>query len=73
MAKKSEIIGEYILTINDDNTVNVSMIPDNTKDELRKIAEKNGVSYDDKLTTHQLGALILKELGNPGENTLIFG
>ena len=73
MAKKSEIIGEYILTINDDNSVNVSMIPDNTKDELRKIAEKNNIAYDDKLTTHQLGALILKELGKPGENTLIFG
>ena len=73
MAKKSEIIGEYILTINDDNSVNVSMIPDNTKEELRKIAKKNNIAYDDKLTTHQLGALILKELGKKGENTLTFG
>ena len=73
MAKKSEIIGEYILTINDDNSVNVSMIPDNTKKELCKIAEENNIPHDEKLTTHQLGALILKELGKKGENTLTLG
>lgn len=73
MAKKSAIIGEFVLTINDNDSVAVNLIPDSTRKELKEIAKQNKITYDDKLTTHQLGALIFKELGKPGENTLSIG
>ena len=72
MAKRSEIIGEYILTINDNNSVNVSFVPDNTKKELLAICEAKGITPSPGLTTHQLGNLLFKELGKRGDKELVF-
>ena len=38
MAKKSEIIGEYIVTIDDNNSVSVSRIYKSTMAALREVA-----------------------------------
>lgn len=72
MAKRSEIIGEYILTINDNNSVNVSFVPDNTKKELLGICESKGIPASAELTTHQIGNLLFKELGKRGDKELVF-
>lgn len=63
MAKNSEIIGEYIITIDDNNSVSVSRIYKSTKEALRKIWEDNGKgTAPEKWTTQDLGRHILNDL-----------
>lgn len=63
MAKKSEIIGEFIVTIDDNNSVSVSRIYKSTKEALKKIWEDNGKgAAPEKWTTQDLGRHILNEL-----------
>lgn len=63
MAKNSEIIGEYIVTIDDNNSVSVSRIYKSTKKALTEIWESNGKGeVPEKWTTQDLGRHILKEL-----------
>ncbi len=72
MAKKSEIIGEYIITIDDNNSVSVSRIYKSTKKALTDIWEGNGKGeVPSNWTTQDLGRRILNELcGGAKEATI---
>lgn len=72
MAKKSEIIGEFIVTIHDNNSVEVSRIYKSTKKVLREIWEGAGKGdVPPTWTTQDLGRHILNELcGGAREATL---
>lgn len=63
MAKKSEIIGEYIVTIDDNNSVSVSRIYKSTMKALTEIWERSGKGEVPKnWNTQDLGRHILNEL-----------
>lgn len=64
MAKKSEFIGEYIVTIEDNNSVSVSRIYKSTMKALVEIAEANGIEVLKSWTTQHLGRLLLAQLCN---------
>ena len=64
MAKKSEIIGEYIVTIDDNDSVSVSRIYKSTKKALSEIAEANGIEVLESWNTQQLGRLLLSQFCN---------
>lgn len=72
MAKNSEIIGEYIVTIDDNNSISVSRIYKSTKAALREIWESNGKGeVPHSWTTQDLGRRILNELcGGAKEATI---
>ena len=58
MAKNSEFIGEYVVTINDNNSVSVSRIYKST------MAEANGIEVQKTWTTQHLGRLLLSQFCN---------
>lgn len=64
MAKKSEFIGEYIVTIDDNNSVSVSRIYKSTMAALTEIAEANGLKVEKTWTTQHLGRLLLSQFCN---------
>lgn len=70
MAKKSAIIGEYIITVEDSGTVNVLKIYDNVKQSLRECAVAKEFKYDPKWTTRQFGSKLIKEFGEGKEATI---
>lgn len=62
MAKKSEIIGEFIVTIHDNGSVEVSRIYKVTKDALKEIWTTNRKEMPEKdWTTQEWGRQVLKE------------
>lgn len=63
MVKKSAISGEYIITIEDNNSVRVCRIYDNVIGSLREICEKEGMEIDPKWNTQQLGREVIKRFG----------
>ena len=58
MAKNSEIIDEFIVTLNDNNSVSVSRIYKSTMAALKEIAEANGIEVQKTWTTQHLGRLL---------------
>ena len=64
MAKKSEIIGEYIVTIDVNNSVSVSRIYKSTMKALTEIAESKGIEVLKSWTTQHLGRLLLTQFCN---------
>lgn len=64
MAKKSEIIGEYIVTIDDNNSVSVSRIYKSTMAALREIASSKEIEVLKTWTPQHLGRLLLKQFCN---------
>ena len=64
MAKKSEIIGEFIVTIDDNNSVSVSRIYKSTMKALTEIAESKGIEVLKTWTTQHLGRLLLTQFCN---------
>ncbi|MBD5210266.1 MAG: hypothetical protein HDS77_08370 [Bacteroidales bacterium] len=64
MAKTSEIIGEYIVTIDDNNSVSVSRIYKSTMKALTEIAESKGIEVLKTWTTQHLGRLLLTQYCN---------
>ena len=64
MAKTSEIIGEYIVTIDDNNSVSVSRIYKSTMKALTEIAESKGIEVLKTWTTQHLGRLLLTQFCN---------
>ncbi len=65
MVKNSEIIGEFIITINDNNSVEVSRIYKTTKAALKEIWQNAGKQLSEKdWTTHEWGRNVLKEFCN---------
>ena len=64
MAKKSEIIGEYIVTIDDNNSVSVSRIYKSTMAALREIASLKEIEVLKTWTPQHLGRLLLKQFCN---------
>lgn len=64
MAKTSEIIGEYIVTIGDNNSVSVSRIYKSTMKALTEIAESKGIEVLKTWTTQHLGRLLLTQFCN---------
>lgn len=71
MAKKSVICGEFIITINDNNSVSVSKIYKNTKEALREIASTNNFEISPNWTTNDLGRKILAQFCNSAKNGVI--
>ncbi len=63
MVKKSAISGEYIITIEDNNSVRVCRIYDNVIGSLWEICEKEGMEIDPKWNTQQLGREVIKRFG----------
>lgn len=70
MAKKSAISGEYIITVEDNDSVRVLKIYDNVKGSLRECAEAKGFEYDPNWTTRQFGSKLIKEFGEGNEATI---
>ena len=76
MAKKSTTIEEFIITINDNNSVNVSRIYKSTIEVLKIIAKMNGLDVDPKWNTQRLGKVLLdnycggEKVGTIGEYTI---
>lgn len=64
MTKRSEFIGEFIVTINENNSVSVSRIYKSTKAALTEIAKANGIEVQKSWTTQDLGRRILTQLCN---------
>lgn len=64
MAKNSEIIDEFVVTINDNNSVSVSRIYKSTMAALKEIAEANGIEVQKTWTTQHLGRLLLSQFCN---------
>ena len=64
MAKNSEIIDEFVVTINDNNSVSVSRIYKSTMAALKEIAEANGIEVQKSWTTQHLGRLLLSQFCN---------
>ena len=64
MAKTSEIIGEYIVTIDDNNSVSVSRIYKSTMKALTEIAESKGIEVLKTWTTQHVGRLLLTQYCN---------
>ena len=64
MAKKSEIIGEYIVTIGDNYAVSVSRIYRSTMKALAEIAAANGIKVLESWNTQQLGRMLLSQFCN---------
>ena len=72
MAKDSEFIGEYIVTIHDNGSVEVSRIYKSTMAALREIAALKGMEVKETWFAHALGRNILKEYCN-GEKSGTIG
>ena len=64
MAKNSEIIDEFIVTLNDNNSVSVSRIYKSTMAAIKEIAEANGIEVQKTWTTQHLGRLLLSQFCN---------
>ena len=64
MAKKSDISGEYIITVEDSGTVRVCKIYDNVIGSLREIAATKNFEIDPKWNTQETGRRIVKEFGD---------
>lgn len=64
MAKKSTIVGEYVITIHDNNSVEVFRIFDNVKQSLRTVAADLKFKIDPEWNQRQLASKLLKEFGN---------
>lgn len=76
MAKKSTTIGEFIITIDDNNSVSVSRIYRSTMEALRQIAKMKGLEVNTSWNTQQFGKVLLdnfcggKKTGTIGEYTI---
>lgn len=76
MAKKSTTIGEFIITIDDNNSVSVSRIYRSTMEALRQIAEMKGLEVNKSWNTQQFGKVLLdnfcggEKTGTIGEYTI---
>lgn len=65
MAKKSEIIGEYIVTIDNNGSVSVSRIYKSTKKALREVWKGGGMGEaPESWTTQDLGRKVLAQFCN---------
>lgn len=64
MAKKSVICGEFIVTINDDESVSVNKIYKSTMAALKEIAVANGFEVSPKWNTQDLGRRLLAQFCN---------
>ena len=71
MAKKSAICGEFVITINDNNSVTVNKIYKSTKAALREIAAANGFEVSPDWTTQELGRKLLSQFCNREKNGVI--
>ena len=71
MAKKSAICGEFVITINDNNSVTVNKIYKSTKAALREIAAANDFEVSPTWTTQDLGRKLLSRFCNGEKNGVI--
>ena len=71
MAKKSVICGEFIITINDNNSVSVNKIYKSTKEALREIASINNFEISPNWTTNDLGRRLLAQFCNNAKTGII--
>ena len=65
--RKRATVGDYTIIINDDNSVTVhknGTICANSKAALREIANSIGIEVEDKWTTRQLGAKVVKAINS---------
>lgn len=72
-AKNSAIIGEFIVTINDGNSISVHRIYKSTKGAMTRIAEAHNINVPEGTNTQQLGRILLRELCDDQTTGLIDG
>ena len=73
MAKKSVIIGEYVVTIEDTGTVSVSQIYKSTMQAMREMAALKGMEVPSNWNNHFLGKKLLDTYCGPGAQSGVIG
>ena len=73
MAKKSVIIGEYVVTIEDTGTVSVSQIYKSTMQAMREMAALKGMEVPSNWNNHYLGKKLLDTYCGPGAQSGVIG
>lgn len=71
--KKQATYGDYVITINDDNSVAVTCYGEecnNAKKALREVSEKAGFAYDEGWNTRQYGAKLVDFLNEGAPATV---
>lgn len=63
MAKKTANSGDYIITVEENDSISVHRIYDNVKGSLREIALSIGFEFDPKWDTRTAGRKIIEHLG----------
>ena len=69
MANKSAILGEYIITQEDNGSIRVCQIFDNVKDSLREASKSVGFKFDPNWNTRQFGKNLVNEYGDGSGKT----
>ncbi len=73
MAKKSVIIGEYVVTIEDTDSVSVSQIYKSTMQAMREMAALKGMEVPSNWNNHYLGKKLLDTYCGPGTQSGVIG
>ena len=73
MAKKSVIIGEYVVTIEDTGTVSVSQIYKSTMQAMREMAALKGMEVPSNWNNHYLGKKLLDTYCGPEAQSGVIG
>ncbi|MDO4251392.1 MAG: hypothetical protein Q4C68_07760 [Moraxella sp.] len=66
MSVKSAVVGEYMISRDQNGSISVLRKFDNVIASLRAIADEVGFDYDENWTTRQFGNKIIKEYGSHG-------
>lgn len=71
MAKKSAICGEFVVTVNDNDSVSVNKIYKSTMAALKEIAVANGMEVSPNWNTQDLGRKLLAQFCNGAKEGII--
>ncbi|MBO7054233.1 MAG: hypothetical protein J6W37_02475 [Bacteroidales bacterium] len=64
MGKKTAIIGEYVISVEDSGSIQVYRNFENVKASLREVAELKKIEYDPNWNTRQFGKKLCTEFGD---------
>ena len=64
MAKKSAICGEFVITINDNDSITVNKIYKSTMAALKEIAAANGFEMSPNWNTQYFGSVFVNYIEN---------
>lgn len=71
MAKKSAICGEFVITVNDNDSVTVNKIYKSTMAALKEVASANNFEVSPKWNTQDLGRKLLAQFCNKAKEGTI--